>query len=70
VKFENKAEMDCNGQSFGARPGHPAASPSPASAAGDAPAGQTSQAERGVMHPERDDVEWRYWCDGRGRLTE
>jgi hypothetical protein len=69
VKSENKVEMGCNGQSLGARPGHPDARPSPASAAGDAPPGQTSQAERGVMHPERDDVEWHYWRGGWGRLT-
>jgi hypothetical protein len=31
---------------------------------------QTDQAERGVMHPDRDEVEWRYWRGGWGRLTE
>lgn len=31
---------------------------------------QTAQEERGVMHPDREDVEWRYWRGGWGRLTE
>jgi hypothetical protein len=37
---------------------------------GAAPSRQTTQAERSVMHPDREDVEWRYWRGGWGRLTE
>ena len=36
----------------------------------DAAPRSTTQAERGVMHPGRDDVEWRYWRGGWGRLAE
>jgi hypothetical protein len=56
--------------------GHPAVEdqpgtgPNPASESDDTPTRQANQAERGVMHPDRDDMEWRYWRGGWGRLTE
>jgi hypothetical protein len=58
------------------RKGQPAAGlqpdsgPNLAPEIGDTSACQATQAERGVMHPDRDDVEWRYWRGGWGRLIE
>ena len=43
---------------------------SPAAESDEALPRQATQAERGVMHPDRDDMEWRYWRGGWGRLTE
>jgi len=49
---------------------NPGTGPNPASESDDASPRQATQAERGVMHPDRDDMEWRYWRGGWGRLTE
>jgi hypothetical protein len=49
---------------------HPNSEPGPASGTDEAAPRQTTQAERGVMHPDRDEMEWRYWRGGWGRLTE
>ena len=49
---------------------HPDSGPNLAAEAGDTLDRQATQAERGVMHPDRDDVEWRYWRGGWGRLIE
>jgi hypothetical protein len=49
---------------------HPDSVPNLAPESADASARQATQAERGVMHPDRDDVEWRYWRGGWGRLIE
>jgi len=70
MKSENKIEMRHKGQAWGAWEDHPTARPSVTCASGNTPPGQSSQAERGVMHPDRDDMEWRYWQGGLGRLTE
>ena len=35
------------------------------STAGSAQPPALDQAERGAMHPDRDDVEWHYCCSGR-----
>jgi hypothetical protein len=58
------------------RKGQPAAEPDPgtgpnlASESGETLPHQAAQAARAIMHPDRDDVEWRYWRSGWGRLTE
>ena len=58
------------------RKGQPAVGPNPgtgpnlASESDEASPHQATQAERGVMHPDRDDMEWRYWRGGWGRLIE
>jgi hypothetical protein len=44
--------------------------PSPDSESEDTSPRPVTQAERAVMHPDRDDVEWGYWRGGWGRLTE
>ncbi len=58
------------GAIFRVQEDHDGARPSVAPESGAAPSHQTAQAERGVMHPDREDVEWRYWRGGWGRLTE
>jgi hypothetical protein len=49
---------------------HPNSEPGAVSGTDDASPRQTTQAERGMMHPDRDEMEWRYWRGGWGRLTE
>jgi hypothetical protein len=49
---------------------HPDSGPNLASESDEASPHQATQAARGVMHPDRDDVEWRYWRGGWGRLIE
>ncbi|GAB4544856.1 MAG: hypothetical protein Kow0063_38710 [Anaerolineae bacterium] len=56
--------------SSGDQMGQPGAQPGPGYETLDIQLRHTAQAERGVMHPERDDIEWRYWRGGWGRLTE
>jgi hypothetical protein len=68
MKSESTLEIRRKGQPAGED--QPGTGPSPASESDDTPPRQDTQAERGVMHPDRDDMEWRYWRGGWGRLTE
>ena len=68
MKFDNTLRIRGKGQP--AVEDHPGMRPNPASESDDTSPGRTTQAERGVMHPDRDDMEWRYWRGGWGRLTE
>jgi hypothetical protein len=49
---------------------NPGTGPNLASGSDEASTHQATQAARGVMHPDGDDMEWRYWRGGWGRLTE
>jgi len=72
MKSDNTLETRQKRHAFGILGHDPDTRPSPAPESGDNTAAhqQTTQEERGVMHPDRDDVEWRYWRGGWGRLTE
>jgi len=71
MKSDNTLETRQGRHTFRVFGHHPDTRPSPAPESDDnASPHQTTQAERGVMHPDRDDVEWRYWRGGWGRLTE
>ena len=70
MKSDNTLETRKGQPAFRVWEGRPTTGANPASESGDAPPRQTTQAERGVMHPDREDVEWRYWRGGWGRLTE
>jgi hypothetical protein len=68
MKFDNLLKIRCKGQP--AVELSPGAGPNLASESDEASSHQATQAERGVMHPDRDDMEWRYWRGGWGRLIE
>ncbi len=70
MKSDNTLETPKGRLTFRIFGHHPDMRSIPASEPDDTSPHQTTQAERGVMHPDRDDVEWRYWRGGWGRLTE
>ena len=70
MKSDNTLETRKGQPAFRVREDNPPMGANPASESGDTSPRQTTQAERGVMHPDREDVEWRYWRGGWGRLTE
>ena len=70
MKSDNALETRKGQPASRVREDHPTKGTNPASESDDTSPRQTAQAERGVMHPDRDDMEWRYWRGGWGRLTE
>jgi hypothetical protein len=70
MKSDNTLETRKGQPAFRVREERPTMGTNPASESDDAPPRQTTQAERDVMHPDHDDMEWRYWRGGWGRLTE
>jgi hypothetical protein len=68
MKSDNPLRMRRKGQP--AVELNPGTGPNLASEPGEASPSQATQAARAVMHPDRDDMEWRYWRAGWGRLTE
>jgi len=71
MKSDNTLETRQRRHTFRTLGHHPDTRPSPVPESDDNTSPhQTIQEERGVMHPDRDDVEWRYWRGGWGRLTE
>jgi hypothetical protein len=68
MKSDNPLRLGRKGQA--AVELNPDTGPNPASEPDEASPRQASQAARAVMHPDRDDMEWRYWRGGWGRLKE
>jgi len=70
MKSDNTLETRKGQLAFRVWEDRPITGTNPASESDDTLPRQTTQAERGVMYPDRDDVEWRDWRGGWGRLTE